>query len=212
MEGKMANPDNSDLPDNLSLKVGLGTFLGLITAGLYWAFVFPNWSHRHAQLKIAALQKRGVTPTIIAEVQRRAQRTHKLGFALKIMGTIAVVILALAFLWEIILDLGGFPIPEGPFWLFCWITLSTLALTWGSLAHELRWILNFEANIAKSCNRPWLLGGSKSRITVLVVINIVSALGLLPLVIFPPIAANAVNGYVRCTLPEGPGVEGQLIQ
>ena len=180
------------------LGVGLGTFLGLITLGLYWAFVFTGWSRRHAVAKIAALTQRGVSTEVLAQIDRRSRRTQRLGLAFKIMGIVAIATLAAAFVWEIVLRKRAFPLPEEPFWFFCWLTLSVLALTWGSLASELRAILELEGGSrpGTSDDVPWLLRGGY-RIHAMVLVNIVLALGVLPLVIFPPIAASAVNGYVR---------------
>lgn len=183
--------------EDFKLRVGLGTFLGLITAGLYWAFVFPQWSRRHAAAIIASLKQQGVAADVLAQIERRSRRTQNLGRALKFLG--AIVMLATAFVWEEVLRRGAFPMPEEPFWVFCWLVLSTLALTWGSLVLELRKILDLQntASPSASDSRPWLLGGGNSRIPFMVLLNIVLALGLLPLVIFPPIAASAVNSYVR---------------
>jgi len=179
-------------------SVGLGTFLGLITLGLYWAFVFTGWSRRHAAAKVAALGQRGVSSDVLAQIERRSRRTQRLGLAFTIMGAVAIAILVAAFYWEIVLRKGPFPMPEGPVWFFCWLTLSTLALAWGSLASELRAILELEGHnrAGATDNVPWLLRGGY-RIHAMVFLNIVVALGLLPLVIFPPIAASAVNGYVE---------------
>jgi hypothetical protein len=37
----------------------------------------------------------------------------------------------------------------------------------------------------------------------MVILNVILALGLLPLVIFPPLAASAVNNYVHSCLTPG---------
>lgn len=188
----------ADISAGSKLRVGLGTLLGLITLGLYWAFVFTAWSRHHAAVKGATLGQRGVTTTVLAQIESRSRRTQRLGLAFKVMGTIAILILAASFYWEIVVRKGAFPLPEGAFWTFCWLTLSVLALTWGSLASELRAILELEGGdrAGASDNVPWLLRGGY-RIHAMVFLNIVVALGLLPLVIFPPIAASAVNGYVE---------------
>jgi hypothetical protein len=191
-------PQVTDISAEFRLGVGLGTFLGLITVGLYWAFVFTGWSRRHAGVKVAALRQHGVAAEVLAQVQRRSRRTQTLGLALKIMGIVAITTLVLAFVWEVVLRKGPFPIPEEAFWFFCWLALSTLALTWGSLASELRAILDIEGGdrLGAIDKVPWLLRGGY-RIHAMVLLNIVVALGILPLIIFPPIAASAVNGYVQ---------------
>jgi hypothetical protein len=112
------------------------------------------------------------------------------------MGAVAIATLAAAFVWEVMLRKGAFPLPEEPFWSFCWLTLSVLALTWGSLASELRAMLEGVDRSGSIDDVPWLLRGGY-RIHAMVFLNIVLALGLLPLVIFPPIAASAVNRYVE---------------
>jgi hypothetical protein len=66
-----------------------------------------------------------------------------------------------------------------------------------SLLLELRAILDLGTDEKLSASRrPWLLRGSQGRIALMALTNIVLALGVLPLLIFPPIAALTVNGYV----------------
>jgi len=188
--------------DALTFKVGLGTILGLLTGGLYWAFVFSRWSQRHADLLTGALREQGAPPEPSFAVARGSRRTRLLALLLKILGTIALITLAWSFVWEVVQRRGPFPIPEEPFWLFCWVALSTLALTWGSLALEVRSTLDYLATQGVAQSRPWLLGGGRGRIPVMVLLNVILALGLLPLVIFPPLAASALNGYVRSCLAQ----------
>ena len=61
---------------------------------------------------------------------------------------------------------------------------------------ELRAILD-DAGVAASNARPWLLSGGAARIPVVLGIHVIFALGLLPLLIFQPMAARAANGYLR---------------
>jgi hypothetical protein len=198
MDGSIDMRAAPGISTDSKLSVGLGTFLGLITLGLYWAFVFAGWSRRHAASKIAAFSQHGASAEVLNQIDRRSRRTQRLALAFKIMGAVAIATLAAAFVWEVMLRKGAFPLPEGGFWAFCWLTLSVLALTWGSLLSELRAILKLEG-VSRSGSLddvPWLLRGGY-RIPAMVLLNIVVALGLLPLVIFPPIAASAVNGYVE---------------
>ncbi|MCP5319924.1 MAG: hypothetical protein H7A12_03725 [Pseudomonadales bacterium] len=200
MSGNLIDPKDAEA---LTLKVGLGTILGLLTGGLYWAFVFSRWSQRHADLRTATLSRQKAAPEATHAVERKSRRTRLLALLLKVLGSIALITLVWAFIWEVVQRRGPFPIPEEPFWVFCWVALSTLALTWGSLASEVRSSMEYLATQGIAPHRPWLLGGGRGRIPAMVILNVILALGLLPLVIFPPLAASAVNNYVHSCLTPG---------
>ncbi len=176
--------------------VGRGTVLGLLTLGLYWLFEFSEWSRTHAAAKIDAPRGPTVQTERVDATSARARRTQTLALIAACMTGVAILLLVLSFVWEEVLRRGAFPIPELPFWIFCWAALSVQALTWGALMAELRAILD-DAGVAASNARPWLLSGGAARIPVVLGIHVIFALGLLPLLIFQPMAARAANGYLR---------------
>jgi len=100
-----------------------------------------------------------------------------------------LLILILALFWEEVLDIGGFPIPEGPFWFYCWISLSMLAVTWASLLFGIFKVLELKSS-------AWLPLNGSAGIILTTIIWCIVALGILPLVIFPPIYSGSVNKYV----------------
>jgi len=103
--------------------------------------------------------------------------------------SIGLLILITSFFWEVVFDIGGFPLPEGPFWFYCWISLSMLAVTWASVLFGIFKVLELQSS-------NWFPFGGSSGILITTIIWCIAALGLLPLVIFPPIASGSVNKYV----------------
>lgn len=189
--------DDSRLHAELTLHVGAGTLWGLVTLGLYWAYSFSVWSRRHAQLMHQILKRQGSSSAVLLTIEQNTRRTQRFSGIFIVLAAVALCVLGLALVWEVILRRGPFPAPEEAVWFLCWVTLSILALVWGSLLLELRTILDLgtgEDFLPDS--RPWLLRGPKGKIVLMMLTNIVLALGVLPLLIFPPIAAKTVNGYV----------------
>ncbi len=112
------------------------------------------------------------------------------------MGIVLIFFLALALFadWDVTANNGPFEIDEGFFWFLCWLDLAFLAVTWGSVIFEVRRAM---ATVGPRQVDSWLLSGGDGRVIFIVLLNAALALGLLPLVIFPPIAASALNRYVN---------------
>jgi len=169
------------------------TLLGLFTGGAFWRFYSARWSRRHARTLLDA----GVPACLVI---RASIRTRVLGIATGSMILLALFLLAVELGWESTRSGMLWPFPEEAFWGFCWVSLAMLAVTLGSLLRELsRHVFDgAPPGVSSLTPTPWLLrdeGGD--RIWWTAALNAAIALGLLPLLIFPPLAASTVNGYLN---------------
>ncbi len=196
------NPKNSEIEnkpmgktnspkDRLKIDVVGSTILGLITLGIWWVLFIKKWSelhHKYYEDKFTN-SKDVHSSEILNSVKQSGNRTFQLSTITLVMLTAGLIILVLSFIWEIVLDIGVFPLPESLFWFYCWISLSMLAVTWASLLYGIFKILELKSS-------GWLPLNGSLGIILTTVIWCVVALGLLPLVIFPPIYSGSVNKYV----------------
>ena len=173
--------------DSLNIRTFGYTILGLLTGGVFWGFYFANWSRRHQEALSAASSNTGTSTS---------RRSVVLGTIMGVMGIVLLFSLALDIFadWDVTANNGPFEIDEGFFWFLCWLTLALLAVTWGSVIFEVRRAMSI---VGPRDVDSWLLSGGDGRVIFIVLLNAALALGLLPLVIFPPIAASALNKYVN---------------
>jgi len=199
--------------DGLWISLGISWILGLITVGAYWSFFFARWSKRHhAYLTLlgVGLSSEGIPNSLSEGAAPGSRRTQRLGLASGIMIIVMAGLLALAFLgWDISANNGPFEIDEGLLWFLCWLALALLAMTWASMLFELRRAIDTDVALWQSNQSlqsrssedleaySWFLSGTGARIAGILLLNIVAALGLLPLVIFPPLAASSMNKYLN---------------
>jgi len=167
------------------------TIIGLITFGVWWAFKLKKWSELHLSYYEDKFtdSKDAQSSEIFSTVKQSTSRTVQLAMITVVLLSIGLLILITSFFWEVVFDIGGFPLPEGPFWFYCWISLSMLAVTWASVLVGIFKVLELQSSI-------WFPFGGSSEILITTIIWCIAALGLLPLVIFPPIASGSVNKYV----------------
>jgi len=193
--------------DNLKINTFVGTIFGLITAGLYWVLYLTSWSRRHAMQKLVTYEHLYDidTTTIQDRIKRSSKRTLALGWTATVMIAVGLVLSLFSLLWEVFLDKGPTPIisdVEALFWLYLWLASAMLPVTYGSLLFELRYILEVErtdpiaSRLRKPSSLPALPSGGAGAIICIALIHFVLALGLLPLLIFPPIIASSINKYV----------------
>lgn len=175
----------------LSIDIIGSTIIGLVTFGIWWAFKIKKWSELHLKYYEDKFTNSDdvQSSVILSRVKRSTNRTIQLATITAVMISAGLLILILALFWEEVLDIGGFPIPEGPFWFYCWVSLSMLAVTWGSVLFGIFKVLELQSS-------NWLPLGGSSGIIVTTIVWCVLALGLLPLVIFPPITSGSVNKYI----------------
>ena len=168
------------------------TILGLVTGGVFWGFYLAQWSRKH-QRALSGISSRVGIPT--------SRRSVVLGRTMAIMGMVLLFLLGLAFFtgWDVTANNGPFEIDEEFFWFLCWVASALLALTWGSVMFEVRCAMSI---VGPRQVDSWLLSGGAGRVIFFVLLNATFALGLLALVIFPPIAASALNKYVHATHDE----------
>jgi len=196
------NPKNSEIEnetmgktnspeDKLKIDVVGSTILGLITFGIWWALFIKKWSELYLKYyeDKSSNSMDAQSSEILNSVKQSTNRTLQLSTITLVMLSAGLIILFISFLWEVVLDIGGFPLPEGPFWFYCWISLSMLAVTWASILYGIFKVLELKSS-------GWLPLNGSSGIILTTVIWCVVALGLLPLVIFPPIYSGSVNKYV----------------
>jgi len=122
---------------------------------------------------------------------------------------IGVGVFLFSFLWEVVLDKGPTPIitaspdTETMFFCYLWLASAMLPVTYGSLLFEIRYILAAErvepiaSHVSAVDELPVLTSGGGGAIVVVAVVHFVVALGVLPLLVFPPIIASSLNKYVR---------------
>nr|MBN2276200.1 hypothetical protein [candidate division Zixibacteria bacterium] len=158
------------------------TLLGLLTGGVFWSFYFACWARKHQE--------------IVGQKLPKTRRSTVIGVMTGSLGMVLLffIVLSLVTGWDVTANNGPFEINEEFFWFLCWIDLALVGVTWGSVIFEVR---NAMSIIGPDRVDAWLLSGGKERVVILVLINVVFALGLLPLVIFPPIAASSLNKYVN---------------
>jgi len=177
--------------EGLKIDAVGSTIIGLVTFGVWWAFKLKNWSELHLKYYEDKFKNSNdeQSSEILNTVKKSTSRTVQLAMITIVLLSIGLLTLITAFFWEVVFDIGGFPLPEGPFWFFCWVSLSMLAVTWASVLFGIFKVLELQSS-------NWLPLGGSSGILVTTIIWCVAALGLLPLVIFPPIASGSVNKYV----------------
>jgi len=175
----------------LSIDIIGSTIIGLITFGIWWAFKLKNWSELHLKFYEDKFTdtKDEKSSEILNTVKQSTSRTVQLAMITIVLLSIGLLTLIISFFYEVVLDIGAFPLPEGPFWFYCWISLSMLAVTWASVLFSILKVLELRSSI-------WLPLNGSSGIILTTVIWCVLALGLLPLVIFPPITSGSVNKYI----------------
>ena len=171
-------------------SVGL-TILGLVTFGIWWTIFIKKWSVKHLNYYednfMNADEQR--SSEIFSSVRKSTDRSLQLSTIILVMLSAGLGILIISFIWEVVLDIGGFPLPEEPFWLYCWISLGMLAVTWASVLLGIVNVLKLQSSI-------WYPLNASPEISAVTAIWCVAALGLLPLAIFPPIYSGSVNKYV----------------
>ena len=196
--------------NGLKINTLLGTVLGLITGGLYWAVYFTSWSKRHATQKLASYERLSDIDTGATQdrVKRASKRTVLLGRVTTVMLGIGVALFLFALLWEVVLDRGPTPIltaspdTETMFFCYLWLASAMLPITYGSLLFEIRYILAAEraepitSHLTTVDELPLLTSGGGGAIVVTTIVHFVVALGVLPLLVFPPIIASSLNRYV----------------
>lgn len=198
----LVNPQNSEIEnesmwktnspeDRLKIDVVGSTILGLITLGIWWVLFIKKWSELHLKYyeDKSSNSMDAQSSEILNSVKQSTNRTLQLSTITLVMLGAGLIILFISFLWEVILDIGGFPLPEGLFWFYCWISLSMLAVTWATLLFGIFKVLELKSS-------GWLPLNGSSGIILTTSTWCVLALGLLPLVIFPPIYSGSVNKYV----------------
>ncbi len=182
---------NNQSAERLRMDTVGWTIIGLITFGIWWAFKLKKWSELHLKYYEDNFSdsKGEKYSEILSAVNQSTSRTVQLAIITVVLLSIGLLTLITSFFWEVVFDIGGFPLPEGPFWFFCWISLSMLAVTWASVLFGILKVLELQSS-------NWLPLNGSSGIILTTIIWCVLALGLLPLLIFPPIAAGSVNKYV----------------
>ena len=185
------NTQTNSSAAELSIDIIGSTIIGLVTFGIWWAFKLKKWSELHLKYYEDNLSdfKGEKYSEIPSAVNQSTSRTVQLAMITIVLLSIGLLTLIISFFWEVVFDIGGFPLPEGPFWFFCWISLSMLAVTWASVLFGILNVLELQSS-------NWLPLNGSSGIILTTLIWCVLALGLLPLVIFPPIASGTVNKYV----------------
>ena len=192
----------------LKIETLSATLLGLITGGFFCARTYKKWCISHKSYKLGIYEqinfeeKNSLQAKFVEKIDliiRLANINEK--FILSCVG-----LLVGAFIWEEILHKRNFlMLPEEYFWGFIWITLSLLGVIWALIILQLQEIRRNEQTIEGRAideaylakNTSWLLKGNGGRVYALLIINIILALGLLPLIIFPPLAFSAINNYVN---------------
>jgi hypothetical protein len=165
-------PTEYDARASLRIPTFLFTILGLLTLGVFWGIYFAYWSSRHQK----ALSS---VPSIVGVPTSRRSI---------VLGIIQCAVLLLAF------ALYYVPVDEGYSLFLCGLSLALLAVTWGSVIFEVRRAMTI---VGPYHVDSLLLTGSDGRVIIAVIFNFVLAWGLLPLLIFPPSVASAINKYVQ---------------
>ena len=180
----------------LRIDILIATILGLVTFGIWWTLKLKSWSELHLKYYEEHFADSGEAKSseILSAVNQSTNRTLQLAMITLVLLSIALTVLIVSFFYEVVFDIGAFPMPEELFWFYCWISLSMLAITWASVLFGI-------LNILKLQSSNWLPLDGSTGIIITTVIWCILALGLLPLVIFPPIASGSVNKYVA-TLAE----------
>jgi hypothetical protein len=203
VRGEVAiNPKITVTRNNQSAKIGHSaeqlkidpvgsTILGLITLGIWWTLFIKKWSELHLKYYEKKLVNNDEEQfiEILKSVRQSTNRSVQLSTITLVMLSAGLIILIITFIYEVVLDIGGFPLPEEPFWFYCWVSLSMLAVTWASVLLGLFKILKLQ-----SFN--WFPLNGSSEIVFVTAIWCIVALGLLPLLIFPPVFSGSVNKYV----------------
>jgi len=186
---KNTQPNSSTV--GLSIDIVGWTIIGLVTFGIWWALKLKNWSELHLKFYEDKFRNSNDAQSseIFNTIKQSTSRTVQLSMITLVLLSIGLLTLIISFFYEVVFDIGAFPLPEGPFWFFCWISLSMLAVTWASLLFGILKVLELQSS-------NWLPLNGSSGIILTTLIWCVLALGLLPLVIFPPIASGSVNKYV----------------
>lgn len=177
--------------EQLKIDPVSSTILGLITFGIWWTLFIKKWSELHLKYyeDKAAGKNEEQFLEILKSVRQSTNRSVQLSTITLVMLSAGLIILIISFIYEVVLDIGVFPLPEGPFWFYCWISLSMLAVTWASVLLGLFKILKLQSS-------NWSPLNGSSEIKLVTAIWCIAALGLLPLLIFPPIFSGSVNKYV----------------
>jgi predicted nucleic acid-binding Zn ribbon protein len=189
--GTSALKTSNSSTEKLRIDIIGSTIIGLMTFSIWWTFKLKKWSEIHLKYyeDKYANSNNVQSSEILNIVKQSTNRTVQLSMITAVLLFIGVSILILSFFWEVVLDLGGFPLPEGPFWFYFWLSLSMLAISWASVLFSILKVLELRSS-------KWLPLGGSSGIIVTTVIWCIVALGVLPLAIFPPIASGSVNKYV----------------
>lgn len=176
------------------------TILGLFTVGGYWILFLKKWLDKNRAYKqsfyVSRLEE-SVRKPFLDRLQTRTDRNLKLANITGILLAIGLVLFIVETFAELYLRKILFD--EEPFWFFVWLVFSLFAVLLAAIALQLKQTMEEEEKllINSKKNVPWLLKGDKTKIYILVFLNIICALGLLPFVVFPPILGSALNGYVE---------------
>ena len=188
---KKQSAESSHPGEKLKIDRVGSTLLGLFTCGIWWTLFIRKWSELHLRYYKDKLtySDNAQSSEILNSVQQSTNRALLLSSVTLVMLSAGLAIIIISFIWEVLLDIGVFPLPEGLFWFYCWVSLSMLAVTWASV------LLGIFKALKLQSSSWYPLNGSSEIISVTVLWCVV-ALGLLPLLIFPPIYAGSVNKYV----------------
>ncbi len=189
-----------ELLEKMKINTITATILGVITVGGYWIVFLRRWLIKNQDYKELFYTKKLEEPVRRAYIEQLKKRTKKNLKLINIIGLLLAIGLTL-FLIETFAELYLRKVlfDEEPFWFFVWVVFSLFAVLLASIAIQMQKTLTEESDLSldDKTKLPWLLNDAKTKIYVLVFLNIVCALGLLPFVIFPPILGTALNGYVE---------------